>query len=149
KSFIPAYQPSVTYQLLAGEHLLGFRYQDLLTDEEGNDEVITSLPVLIRFEAKAGETYHVDFKKPVSYLEAKQLEAHFSLTLSASDQLVASSKPAPENLKDGGFLWRSSRVDDQQASKTQKRSALQRLKYWWETASKNERKIFMQWVSTQ
>jgi len=151
-SFLPRYQPLINYGLLPGEHSLAFRYEDMPINDDGNEETIKSPVVIIRFEAKAGEKYHIDFNKPVSFEAALKLETELKLTLSDKTGVIASSRPtngfslSPNSA--GTDKWFG---DDESMEKTGEKPAENadtktQLKYWWQQASPEEKSSFKVWI---
>jgi len=161
KNFTPPYKALVNYRLLPGEHLMGFRYQDMHTDEDNNQEVITSKAVILKFIAEPGQTYQVNYEKPNNYIAAKKLEEQFQIHLSSNEQLIATSTPAAENLHEESlfsgatfskattelFQENDIKLGESSASPEKNDAPIQHLKYWWINASEAEQRNFSQWIN--
>ncbi|MDH5258704.1 MAG: DUF2057 domain-containing protein [Gammaproteobacteria bacterium] len=157
-TFMPGYQEFIKYHLSPGKHLLGFRYQDMLTNNEGNNESIKSRTVMIRFDAKAGEKYNINFTRPKSAEQALLLEKTLELTISDRNGVIASSYPAPETPDSNWFSAKAFDPDiaelfseDNLANTSLKlpatnATAIEHLQYWWMMASKQEKNDFKIWL---
>ena len=160
KNLTPAYKAMVNYRLSPGKHLLGFQYQDMHTNEDNDQEVITSKAVILRFTAEPGKTYKIDFKKPESYIDAKKLEEHFQISLSHDQQVIATSTYAAENIHENSlfsgeafskntealFQESDTKLSIADAPPGKDGAPIQHLKYWWINASETEQKNFNEWV---
>jgi len=160
KNLTPPYKSMVNYRLLPGKHLLGFQYQDMHTNEDNDQEVITSKTVLLRFTAEAGKSYQIDFDKPENYVAAKKLEEHFQISLSQNQKIIATSSYAAENIfeeslfsgasfsKSTEELFQESdvKLGDPSTSPEKNDAPIQHLKYWWTNASKTEQDNFNEWI---
>jgi len=154
KDFTPVYRKNVTYSLLPGNHIIGFRYQEVHYDEYGNHDVIKSKPSLIQFEAKLGKTYNIMFETPINYQAATNLESQFIFSLKEGAHIIATSESANNKIGNTGLIsgifssnkfesfpdWKE--PDQPQATD----NATAHLKYWWESASTTERENFRQWI---
>ena len=158
-SFMPAYQAMVTYQLLQGKHVLGLKYQDMVLNEDGNQESVKSRTVIIRFTAKAGGKYKINFKKPSTFTEALKLEKSFKITLSDENGVISSSFPAPEAPIADWFgskpfsLDANNLFNDEVSFGTNVKpaddaAAKAHLTYWWGQASDDEKVSFKKWVES-
>lgn len=162
KNLTPPYKPMVNYRLLPGKHLLGFQYQDLHTNEDNDQEVITSKIVLLRFVAEPGKIYKINFNKPENYIAAKKLEEHFQISLYQDNQLIATSTPAAEKLYENSlfsdntfsksteelFQENDIKLGESRLPPGKNDMPIQHLKYWWINASKTEQENFREWVKS-
>lgn len=139
-SFIHPYQKQITYELLAGEHHLGFQYQDIHFDDDENQEIITSKIAFIHFVAKDKENYDIGFNAPIDYLSAKQLENNFDLTLSVNDKMISSSSNTNNPLTENS---RSEPVTEQTDVS---HSPLINLQRWWKKSTPADQKAFILWI---
>lgn len=139
---LPVYQKKVKYRLPAGEHWLGFQYQDIHYDDDENQEIITSKKVFIHYNAIAGYTYQITFDAPKNYNEAKLLENNLQLKLSLNNTTIAKStydQPIATLMVPNASLKTTPRA-------IKSSSAVEHLKHWWTKASTEERQTFIQWV---
>ncbi|MDH3325457.1 MAG: DUF2057 domain-containing protein [Gammaproteobacteria bacterium] len=160
EAFMPGYQEFISYKLLPGKHLLGFKYQDMVTDAEGNNESIKSRTVMIRFDGKPGEKYNIDFTPPKTAEEALPLEKTLELTLSNQKRIIATSYPAPEAPTANWFstkpfdpetaeLFESNNMENSALNPPAKNATnTQHLRYWWMMASPEEKSDFKSWLTT-
>lgn len=144
QNFTPPYKATVKYRLLPGKHLLGFRYQDLHTNEENDQEIITSKIVLLDFVAEPGKTYKVTFERPENFVAAKKIEEKFEISLSHNDQIIATSTYAVEKIYEENDIS----LDEGDLPASQNKTAAQQLKFWWTKASKAEQEAFGTWAET-
>jgi len=160
KNLTPPYKAMVNYRLLPGNHLMGFRYQDIHTNEDNDQEVITSRTVLLNFTAEAGKTYEITYNQPENYIAAKKIEEKFEINLNQNQQLIATSIYAAENLHEESFfsgeafsksteeLFTESDTKLGTPSTTPEKNdaPIQHLKYWWINASQTEQDNFNDWI---
>ena len=158
-NYLPGYQPQISYTLLPGNHLLGFKYQDMLTDDEGNNESINSRTVLIRFDAKAGQQYEINFTRPKTVEQALILEKTLKLTMSYQGNVITKSFPAPQSpstswFNSNSFNGNTMELFDEEAllaendagEPNQNTAPAGHLKFWWKKASDEERADFTRWL---
>ena len=144
KNVTPPYKAMAHYRLLPGDHLIGFRYQNMHNNEENEQEVFTSQAVLLKFTAEPGKTYTVNFKKPENFIEARKIEENFQIKLSHNNQLIATSIYMIEN----SFEEKTTSEKNKQPP-TINNAAIVHLKYWWDNASKAEQENFNQWLKQE
>ncbi|WP_455217192.1 DUF2057 domain-containing protein [Kaarinaea lacus] len=189
-------------KVLPGSHELIIKYQqywDLQTSDD--HERTESKPIKIIFEANAGQTYRVSFKKPEDVREARSfaknpgieiIEAQSSNTVAANitynlysqgviagmiikdsepeasepmtNEAMASEQTPPASTATPAAVTApvvvmaapssspssASSASDNNSSNTNTKEdgrALEMLKYWWETASDNQRKAFQEWTT--
>jgi len=154
-SLITSYKAFIDYALLPGNHVLGLQYEDILTNSDESQEVIKSPMVALKFYAKPGERYKINFNKPATFSEAVKLEKKLELSLSDQNGIIARSFPAAQIAKSSLLLDDSSNtspIDDLSSnmrsdpapSKTQPPTV--HLKYWWKQASEQEKNNFKNWL---
>ena len=142
---LPAYQKKITYSLLAGEHWLGFQYQDIHYDDDENQEIITSKKAFIHYTAIAGNTYQITFDAPKNYSEAKLLENSLQLRLSLNDTLIAKSSPVRPIV---------TQITPNALPETTPKTitplpTVDHLKHWWKKATVEERQTFIHWIDNK
>lgn len=88
----------INYQLLPGVNSVTFTHETLWAIPgkkevgESNAELITTKPMMVRFNAKIGEVYHFEFESPDSKNEARNSVATFKAKLvDSSGQFVTES----------------------------------------------------------
>jgi len=157
-SFIPAYQEIIPYSILPGDHIVGLMYQNMVENEDGDLEAIKSKTVVIRFTAKAGESYRVNFDNPATFAEAEELEIEFSATMSNQNQIIATSVSAIESpINDwvnGNSERKSAKIFNDVAFQPSRgldnnASVNDHLIFWWKKASNAEKDQFQTWVSNE
>jgi uncharacterized protein YccT (UPF0319 family) len=144
-------------KLLPGSHKIVIKYVDFWAADPDTDEKITSQPMLLAFDANAGETYKVpapelkDIKSARQYAENPKVDI-----LNSRNQSVATD--IKYQLKDKGLIAAfvdSLSPDKPAASPTPSSSsedgkqtgpALEMLKYWWQKADAQQQEDFMKWV---
>ena len=139
KNVTPPYKAMAHYRLLPGDHLMGFRYQDMLNNEDNEEEIFTSQTVLLKFTAEPGKIYTVNFEKPENFMDARKIEDNFQITLSHNNQLVATSTYTIGN------SFEEETSEKNKLPPTINNAAIVHLKYWWDNASKAEQENFNQW----
>lgn len=72
------------YALKPGERVLSLRYHGFFRTDAENHDVIRSRPLAVRFIARAGETYHVEFPVPKTVEAARVFAKSPELTLVSS-----------------------------------------------------------------
>lgn len=143
---------ALDYALLPGENEVVFVYKTIwakstvVKNGESKVHVIESEPQIVRFEARANETYRFEFDQPKSRQEAEQKMPGFSAAVVSSagtsvadstvwnpeEQMTASRTPIPAGTTDSASMSGS--------------SALDQLKTIWETANDEEKKAFLRWA---
>ena len=159
-TFTPGYQAFISYKLLPGKHIIGLKYQDMLTNDEGDNESIKSRTVLIEFNAKPGGIYKINFIRPKTAEEALALEKTLKLTMSDKKGIVASSYPVVEAPTSS---WFSSKPFDANVAElfatneqqnpvsippAENAPAKEHLQYWWKMSTQEEKKSFIQWSNS-
>jgi len=88
----------LNYQLLPGVNIVTFTHETLWAkagkkeEGESNAELIVTKPMMVRFNAKAGEVYHFNFESPESRNEALNNVATFdAMLVDSSGRFVAAS----------------------------------------------------------
>lgn len=143
---------ALDYALLPGTNEVVFIYKTIwaksgvVRNGESKVQVINSKPQVVRFDAKAGETYRFEFDQPESRQQAEQeMPAFSAAVVSASgsevadsivwdgkQRIIADRTPLPESAAASPALTNA--------------NALSRLKAIWETASDDEKKAFLRWA---
>ncbi len=149
RRFMPSYQPIIEYHIAAGEQTIGFRYEDIFTDFDGDEQVVKSKIVFINFLARENVVYTIDFKPPRDLQDAQRLTSNLQLKLFDGNQTIAKSFKRPGILSSGfSSLFEKKDNDKETANKLNtltESDHLSQLKFWWEKASKEERKEFDIW----
>ncbi len=146
-NIIPAYQKIITYRLPVGKQVLGLRYNNLLTNDDGEQETIKSHTVELLFNAEKDQTYQVKFIAPASFIAAKDLANSLELTLYSQDIVIAQSS--------SNNLWNVANIStdidkiDDLKKPTDNAPAGEQLHYWWQIASESERRKFITQISQQ
>lgn len=156
-TYLPTYQEIVTYALLPGDHIIGLRYQDMVENEDGDNELIKSKPVVIRFNAESNKTYKINFDKPTTFFAAIELEKHLEISLSNESQVIAKSVSAIEspmsdwinNKKERSeAVIFSDNIDINLNMPKGGATVNEHLMFWWKKASSDERDQFKTWLKT-
>ena len=141
------YRAMVTYKLSPGVSIIGFQYNNLHTNPDGEKETIKSHVVQIRFTAEAGKTYQVKYQAPRTFDDAVALEDKFQLSLYQDQQAIAQS-----SVND---LWNTAQpapVSAKPTTQTKKPAddakPLEHLYYWWQTATGPEKQQFLQFIES-
>lgn len=149
---------ALDYALLPGTNEVVFRYKTIwaksgvVENGEPKVHVITSEPQVVRFDARAGETYRFVFDKPGSREEAERIMPDFSARIvSSSGEAVTSSmawEPVPASVAARTPLPEPGPdpVAGNQDDGDDETAALDRLKAIWQTATDEEKKAFLRWA---
>lgn len=150
-----------TVTLSAGPHTLAFQYGETWGQGSSN-ELVRSAIMELNFDARSGESYQLDFKRPESvsnYDLAEDYVADFSAWLvdAQGRQIAARSTD-----NSGGFAGKLAsvvgvnesanvvpapvQVEASTDSTAQPSSRLESMQQLWESANDEEKKSFMQWV---
>jgi len=146
RRFIPSYQPIIEYHIATGEQTIGFRYEDIFTDFDGDEQVVKSKIVFINFRALENVVYTLDFKPPRTLQDAERLASDLQLKLFDGNQTIAESFRRPGLSL--GFSSLFENKDSEEADKLNTPSEndhLTQLKFWWGKASKEEQREFDNW----
>lgn len=159
-------------KLLPGEHKIVIKYVDFWSINADTDEKVASQPMLLVFNANAGEKYRIKSqelkdvtaakafaKNPqvdiisessktsvatdVKYqLEDKGLIAAFVDSMSSND----APKPEAAAATAGTVAAAASATDSTSEPRSKGEPALEMLKYWWQKADAQQQEEFMKWI---
>jgi uncharacterized protein YccT (UPF0319 family) len=144
-------------KLLPGSHKIVIKYVDFWAADPDNDEKITSQPMLLAFDAKAGETYNISAPELKDIKAARQYAINPKVDiLNSSNQSVATD--IQYQIEDKGLIaaFVDSLSSQEPAASPPSSSsnedakqtgpALEMLKYWWQKADAQQQEDFMKWV---
>ncbi len=147
-------------KMLPGSHQLIIEYQDFWNPNGEQTEKITSKLIAITFTARAGNQYTIS-AAPLESVEQAQAFAE-KPSISITDTINKQAVPAEikYNLYGRGLftaLFEKSQpestvspvVAEKMSSPNKNGKALEMLKYWWESADKNQQGDFRQWLKSQ
>jgi len=144
RRFMPYYQPIIDYHIATGEQTIGFRYEDIMADSDGDEQVVKSKVVFINFLAQENVIYSTDFKPPDTFQEAQQLTSDLQLNLFAGNQAIAKSFKQPGLSLRLSSLFENTE-NNRETNTPSESSHVTQLKFWWGKASKEEREEFDIW----
>jgi uncharacterized protein YccT (UPF0319 family) len=145
-------------KLLPGSHKIVIKYVDFWAVDPDTDERVTSQPILLAFDAKAGENYIVrgpelkDFKAAKAYAENPQVD----IINKRNENSVATD--ILYQVEDKGLIAAfvnslssndtppSTPESSDSRNRTQGEPALDMLKYWWQKADAQQQEDFMLWL---
>ncbi len=145
---------AVAYELLPGENQIVFTHKTIwskaerVDDGESKVHVVETPRQAVTIDARAGETYQFEIKKPETRQQAEALARDFSVDLvNSSGQVVATSSPwvASESRK----AVTLAPVPDSRAVNAPVDAAaptLEQLKSLWGEASEEEKREFLRWA---
>ena len=147
-------------KLLPGSHKIVIKYVDFWEVTADNTERVTSQPILVAFDARAGENYYIPFTelKDVKAARAFVKDPHVDLVNKKTNTSVATD--VKYQLEDKGliaaFMDSLSPKDTpaptvaeatDQETRAKGEPALEMLKYWWQKANAQQQESFMKWVA--
>lgn len=161
------------YSVLPGEHTLIVEYADFWSPSSGDDEKVTSAPIKVTFNAEPNQTYQILHervtslddskkfaKKPVLFVKnvtsGKKVKAAFELAAPKSfvPKFTFASTPDYQFESDGAAT--NTQVSQQAAEKKPPVhkaavpvSALRDMQQLWNTATKEEKSAFLQWITVK
>lgn len=146
---------NLDYELLPGENRVVFTYKTIWAKAEraDNDEskvyVVETPRQTVTIDAKPGETYQFDIKKPGTRQEAEAQAKNFSIALlNSSGQTVATSSPWVVS-DSRQAVARAPVPDSKQAAAhtgTFSATTLEQLQSLWGEASEEEKREFLRWA---
>ena len=152
------------FKVLPGVHELLIEYQDFWDLGGEEHEKVTSKPIAIRVTTQAGKQYTIDSKilEDVEHAQAFAKKPKITIIDNLSKQSVSAeikynryvgsflsslfgpSEAVPTQLTETDGANRA--VTSSTPSAKDEGKALEMLKYWWETANKNQQDSFQQWL---
>lgn len=129
---------AMTLVLPPGPHQLIVVYETLWDLDGDNHEVIRSQPMLFEFEARNGEQWSFDYKRPARIQQARTFAENSRIHLVSRTQKVSGFPlKAPDPLT----------FNEKKEVEPQAFPYLQQLQYWWQQATPYERKQFKEWIN--
>lgn len=145
--------------LLPGSHKIVIKYLDYWAVDADTDERVTSQPILLAFDAKAGETYHVqsrelnDIKTAIAFAnnpEVKLINKRTKTPVAADIKYQLKDKGLIAAFLDSLPTTNAPAADsNHEMNPRSTEPALEMLKYWWQKANSQQQQDFMKWVDTE
>jgi uncharacterized protein YccT (UPF0319 family) len=144
-------------RLLPGSHKIVIKYLDFWTINADNVERVESQPMLLSFDAKAGETYRIVSQEFNDVETAKAFVNNPEVDIISDSTKTSVATDIKYHLEDKGlvaaFLDTLSSGDTpapapaaDEAPRSTGEPALEMLKYWWQKADAQQQEDFMKWV---
>jgi len=123
-------------ELKKGVHKLKIKYSDLFELDYDDHEIVESNPFWVEILVSEGEKYQMVFNKPEDEIEPRDFAKSPSVML----EIISTGKLV-EATKSSKLAELVTPIKASEVIKAPK--ALHMLKYWWQQASEEERKVFL------